>query len=133
MPEITLYRLYREKDRFVKWEGPGRASHSIDVENPPSPSTSWTVTRDLAGRPVMAYSPDALGDDGTLVVSLEGAPSFIATLLHAEDDYPRKYYFATDGGNHNPLKCPAFILRCEGEGRSPIPPWASFYVMVVGP
>ena len=132
MPTIKLYELSRVGDQLVKWVGPDGDTHTIDVVNA-APLNSWKFTQDSDGRPVMAYREVPSGSDGTLVVSLDGAPSIMATLLHNEDDFPRKYYFATDGGNNNPLGRPAFILQAEGENRSPVDRWANFRVMVVAP
>ena len=133
MPTIKLYELSRGASRFVKWVGPDGKAHYIDVLNPPT-GNLWAITNDSAGKPVMAYKPGFHpGEDGELVVSLEGALSIVATLMHNEDDFPRKYYFATDSKNNNPLDRPAFILRCEGLRQSPVEKWASLRVMVVVP
>ncbi|MGE3803026.1 MAG: hypothetical protein AB7H80_18560, partial [Candidatus Kapaibacterium sp.] len=98
MADLNLYRLWRENNSDVKWQGPDGVTHSIDISNPPNPPNDWAHTLDSNGKWVMAYKPGLSGEDGTLVVSLAGAPSIKATLLHDEDDTPRKYYFATDGG-----------------------------------
>ena len=137
MAEITLYRLYRERDSFVKWQGLDGDTHSIDAANP-APVGQWAFTLDSNSRPVMAYRlgyGDGHFSDGELVVSLEGAPSLLATLLHEGDDTPRKYYYATDGGwgNSNPLNRPAFILRAEGIRDMPVVRYAGFRVMIVSP
>ena len=122
---INLYSLSRTDNRFVKWNAPAGHSYFIDV------SGNDTVTLDVNGQPVMAYEKGKNGGDGKLVVSLDGAPSISATLLHSEDDKPRKYYFATDGWNNNPLNRPAFILQAEGLKGSPVESWARLVVMVV--
>jgi hypothetical protein len=119
---IKLYALGRGGDGFVVWKGPDGDTHSLDADNPPNPADSWAIVQDSQNRPVMAYSPSAFGSDGTLYVSIEGAPSRAATLLHDEDDAPRKLYYATDNGNgtENPLGRPAFILRGEGMRDCPV-------------
>ncbi len=135
MATIKLYQLSRGGDRFVKWSGPDGDTHSIDALNP-APPGQWAITQDSNGQSVMAYRPGGFPGgpaDGELVVSLKGAPSIAATLLHEEDDFPRKYYFATDGENNNPLGHAAFILRAEGISDMPVARWANFRVMVVAP
>lgn len=136
MAKIELYQLRRGGDDLVKWTAPDGNTYTINVSNPPNPPNQWAITYDANQKPVMAYSPDALGSDGTLVVSLDGAGSLAATLLHEEDDTPRKYYFATDTGNTTsttPLGRWSFILRTEGLSDSPVVRWANFKVMVVVP
>ena len=83
----------------------------------------------------MAYKRDKNGGDGWLVLSLDGAPSRIATLLHDEDDIPRKYYFSTDAKDdpNNPLQGPAFLLRCEGLRGSPVPVNVGLQIAVLKP
>ncbi|MGK7894362.1 MAG: hypothetical protein AB4372_12255 [Xenococcus sp. (in: cyanobacteria)] len=134
MATIKLYKLFRGEDRFVKWNAPDGQTYSIDALNP-APEGQWAITLDSQGKPVMAYRPRSNGpsSDGELVVSLDGAPSHIATLLHEEDDYPRKYYFATDVYHNNPLDRPAFILRAEGISDMPVQRWVGLRVMVVDP
>ncbi|MGF1465638.1 MAG: hypothetical protein ACFCGT_05860 [Sandaracinaceae bacterium] len=83
-------------------------------------------------KPVMGWRTRS-NDDDEIVVSLEGAPSIMATLSSNEDDFPKKYYFATDGGNNNPLGRHAFILRVEGYSHQcPVDRWAHLVVMVAG-
>ena len=135
MATIELYQLSRAGDGFVQWMGPDGDTHSINAINP-APPGQWAITQDSHGCPVMAYRPGGFSGgpaDGELVVSLDGAPSLIATLLHEQDDVPRKYYFATDAGNNNPLGRWAFILRAEGISDMPVARYVNFRVMVVTP
>lgn len=85
---------------------------------------------DTKGIPVIAYRYSGKSD-GELVVSLEGANSIAATLLHNEDDVPRKYYYATDGKNNTELKRPAFILKAEGISRCPVQKCCGLKIMTV--
>jgi hypothetical protein len=135
---ITLYRLHRERDRWVKWEGPDGVTHQLDALNHP-PLGQWAFVYDADNRPVMAWRQPFIIQtmapptflDAELVVSLDGAPSLAATLLHDDDDWPKKYYFATDGGNGNPLGRWAFKLLVEGVSDMPVATWVNLRVMVV--
>ena len=131
---VFVNRTTRYRTPIVKWLGPnsGPDGYTLDVSS--SIPDSWVYAYDSERKPVMAFKPGGSGEDGTLLLSIDGAPSLIATLLHAEDDEPRKYYFATDG-NHveNVLKRPAFILKCEGYSDCPVQEQAQFFVMIVKP
>lgn len=92
----------------------------------------WLTVNDDDGKPVMALYTKP-GIDAILEVSIDGANSVAATLLHAEDDNARRvYYCATDLGNTTVLQRPAFKLRAQGFEDSPIEINANFYVMCVG-
>lgn len=127
-PTIETYRLYGTLDNLIVWEAPDGMRYFLDPAN--APIDKYSFVRDGNGKKVMAYKPSSTGD-GELVVSLEGAVSIACTLLHYEDDFPRKHYFATDSGGNNPLERPAFILRAEGINNNPVPRAASFRVMCV--
>lgn len=131
MPTIHLYKFYRDKSDTVTWESPDGNTYKLDTSAPSTDQHGWVFTQDAAGKNVMAYRPGTFGADGTLVLALGPQRSLAATLLHDEDDFPRKYYFATDGGNNNPLRHRAFILCNEGEPGCPIAKFSSFQVMVV--
>lgn len=126
-PTIETYRL-RTPDKIIEWYAPDGMRYFLDPAN--APIDKYLFVRDGNGKKVMAYKPSSTGD-GELVVSLEGSVSIACTLLHDEDDVPRKQYFATDAGNNNPLDRPAFILRAEGERNNPVPRFSSFHIMCV--
>lgn len=131
MLTVELYSLSQDGSGVITWKGPDGDTHSLDVNNPAGPG-EYTIENDSNGKPVMAYKVGQGGDDGELVVSLEGAPSLAATLLHNEDDFPAKYYYATDTGNsRNPLGRWSFRIKTEGRKNSPFENWANFNVMVV--
>ncbi len=126
-PIIETYRLYGTNDSLIVWEAPDGMRYFLDPVN--APVDVYSFVRDGNGQKVMAYKPSST-EDGELVLSLEGAVSIACTLLHDEDDVPRKYYFATDA-NQNPLDRPAFILRTEGLKNSPVLRNSQFRVMCV--
>ena len=121
---IKLYELSRGSSGLVTWQGP-TGTYTINT------SRGDNEVADENGLPVLRYERGNLGEDGILYISLDGEPGLAATLLHFEDDRPRKYYFATDNGGSNPLGRPAFILRAEGIRTSPVPRFAGFKIMVV--
>ncbi|MGK7952525.1 MAG: hypothetical protein AB4368_27990 [Xenococcaceae cyanobacterium] len=125
-PTIETYKVSRGEDGLIVWEAPDGMRYFLDPAN--APIDKYSFVRDGNGKKVMAYKPSSTGD-GELVVSLEGAVSIACTLLHDEDDVPRKYYFATDARNNNPLERPAFILRAEGLSNSPVQRFALLRVM----
>lgn len=106
----------------------------------------WVTARENNspnGKIVMAYKRAFGGGDGMLVLSLEGASSYFAWLIHQEDDRPQKYYSAVDLGNSPFLpkeirdanaagaRIPYFILQLEGESGCPVPRWANLRVAVL--
>lgn len=131
--DFRTYRLWRDSSSFVSWQGPDGDTHSIDVSNP-AELGEYAITRDSSGKPVMAYrvgEPGSNFPDGEIIVAIDGAPSSAATLLHYDDDIPRKYYYATDSNSSNPLGRKAFRIRTEGLRESPIARYASLLVMSV--
>lgn len=70
--------------------------------------------------------------DDMVALTLEGGRSISCTLLHHEDDTPRKVYFATDAYNGCPSQTPGkpcFLLREEGNTSCPVRPWAGFEII----
>ena len=126
---MQTFDLYDDCDGIVKWEAPDGKIYQLDTSK--AEKGEWFFTYDENDLPVMAFKT-APSRDGELVVSLDGAKSFAATLLHNEDDTPRKLYFATDAGNNNPLKRPAFILRVSKIEGCPVAKCARFSVLCVG-
>jgi hypothetical protein len=125
-----MYYLRRHPSGVIYWDAPDGTTYGLDPAD--AVPYQWITVKDADGKPVMAYYTKP-GVDSILVVSLDGANSLAATLLHAEDDTARRvYYFATDAGNTNVLNRPAFILRAQGFEDSPIEVNANFYVMCVG-
>ena len=108
-----------------------------------SPDSTDSTHNAADGRPAIAlvfHQPHNLGqrEDGTLYLSIQGAPSRKATLLHDEDDFAdRVFYFAMDLGNNIEAprmkvdRRPAFILRAVGYPNSPIHINRSFSIMCV--
>ncbi len=114
----------------------------------------WRFTRER-GNPtpsmdrapfVMAFLPGRYpSNDGILVLSLEGADSHAAWLVHVDDDVPHKCYGAVDLGNSHLLpgeiraafrkgaRVPYFILRVAGEADCPVRPGANLGVAVLKP
>ena len=116
--DLQDFNLWSEgTDAIVNWNSPEGGTYRLDpAEAVPG---EWLVVNDDAGLPVMAFLHEP-GSDGTLVLSIDGAITNRALLVHHEDDFPRKYYYATDAGNNNELGRRAFILRAEGIEGSPV-------------
>jgi hypothetical protein len=126
---MATYKLSRDGASIVKWEAPDGSTYELDLSQ--ATPGQWHIINNSVGQAVMAYLTKP-GQDGELVLTLEGSKAGIAaTLLHQEDDRPRKLYFSTDGGNNNPLQAPAFQLKCEGVEGSPVQPWAAYQVLCV--
>lgn len=126
-----MYSLSAGGDGEVTYTAPDGKKYTLD---PSTAGTGWIFEREQnSGKPVIAFRRGRNGLEGELQVSLDGAPSLSATLLHSEDDVPREYYFATDIGNgrNNVLDRPAFILRLKGYTGCPVRKWAGFRIMVV--
>ncbi|MFV2061310.1 MAG: hypothetical protein ACC653_11555 [Gammaproteobacteria bacterium] len=51
------------------------------------------------GNAKVYYHPRGLGGNGILLFNINASPTMSCTLLHLEDDTPRAYMYATDGGN----------------------------------
>ncbi len=113
-----LYTLWADKNGMVWWNCPDGYRYGLMPRD-------GAMTFDIKGKPVMYYNK------GVLEVSLDGAISYSATLLHLDDDIPRKLYYATDGGNFTKLKRLAFILRAQGIKGCPVQKNAQYQVMVV--
>ena len=135
MATIELYDIWREWGTIVKWKGPGGIVHQVDTSD--VPASKWAYDND--DDPNIGYRQGYAGIPGRIVVSLEGNPSghrVAATLLHKEDDVPRRVMFATDGGNgshgHPKLnKKPTFILEVSNFRDCPVEINAGYRVMVV--
>ncbi len=127
---IEMFYLRRHPTGLIIWEAPDGNTYQLDPAA--AQPYQWLLVNDANGRPVMGlYTKPNV--DAILVVSIDGAKSIAATLLHAEDDTARRvYYFATDAGNTNALNRPAFVLRAQGFEDSPIEVNANFFVMCVG-
>ncbi len=129
-PPIEMFYLRSDPLGRITWVAPDGNSYTLDPAN--AQPFQWLIVNDDAGKPVMGFykKPNV---DAILVVSIDGAKSIAATLLHAEDDTARRvYYFATDAGNTNALNRPAFVLRAQGFEDSPLEVNANFFVMCVG-
>ncbi len=129
-PPIQMYYLRRHPSGTIYWHAPDGKIYGLDPAD--AKPYQWLTVDDDNGKPVMALYTKP-GIDAILEVSLDGANSVAATLLHAEDDNARRvYYCATDLGNTTVLQRPAFKLRAQGFEDSPIEVNANFYVMCVG-
>ena len=129
-PPINLYYLRRHNNGTIFWHAPDGKIYGLDPAE--AKPYEWLLVHNDDGKPVMALYTKP-GVDAILEVSLAGANSVAATLLHAEDDTARRvYYCATDLGNTTILQGPAFKLRAQGFEDSPIEINANFYVMCVG-
>ncbi len=118
-----------EKSKEITWEAPDRKGYTLIIPDIP-PANGWTVINDNAGKPVMALYQDAAKQkDAQLELSLDGAVSSCASLFHNEDDYPKVYAIATDGGNDTMLQRPAFIITQPGVKDCPIAAWSAFRVV----
>ncbi len=129
-PPIEMFNLRSDPNGRITWVAPDGNPYTLDPAN--AQPFQWLLVNDNNGKPVMGLykKPNV---DAILVVSLEGAKSIAATLLHAEDDTARRvYYFATDAGNTNALNRSAFVLRAQGFEDSPLEVNANFFVMCVG-
>ena len=116
--DLQDFRLWVEgTNQVVHWEAPDLDIYQLDPTQ--AVPGEWLVTSNREGQPIMAFLSEP-GSDGTLVLSLEGAITNRAILVHHEDDFPRKYYYSTDAGNNNVLEQRAFVLRAEGVEGSPI-------------
>lgn len=104
----------------------------IYILDPTTAGDTWIFEREQGtGKPVIGFRKGTSDRDAELLLSLDGASSLAATLLHDEDDHPRHYIFATDQGKNNALKRPAFILRQPGAKKSPLEKWAAFRILVI--
>lgn len=132
MPTFKFFKLSADGSGKVSYSAPDGQTYLL---NPSQAGNGWHMVYDTNQKPVMAYRKGIVASDydGELVVSLAGAGSIMSTLLHNEDDYPRKCYFSSDGGNNNPLNRPAFSFRVDGESNCPVRPWANYSIMVVQP
>ena len=149
---LALYSLRTDGNGVISWNAPDGKIYQLDPRG--APLAQWIYVNDTNGKPVMAYmsNPPTQGvgytvglrgksqpfkenpvtGDGVLVLSIDKAPGFSATLLCEENDVAdRQYYYATDGGNHNPLERPAFILRAAGIKGSPLKQYAGFRVLII--
>jgi hypothetical protein len=126
---VETYAFSADEDGVVRYEPPGGRTYELDPRL--AAPGRWLLIEDQTGRPVMGYRTQP-GENGTLLLSLDGACSLAATLLHEGDDFPRRYQYATDEGNENQLGRPAFILRAENVEGCPVAPWAGFRVLFAG-
>ena len=117
----------------IKYKAPDGKTYEFDPQTVPSDGRWHVVQHDDLNRPVLALRKHNGKRDAELAVSIEDSttrPS--VTLLHDEDDFPRKYYIAADAYNDdNPLNRPALKIKCEGESVSPVPRNAALKVMMV--
>lgn len=126
---METFALKGGDDSTVQWAAPDGKVYSLDPAK--AEPGKWLLVNDTQGKPVMGLLTQP-GKDGLLILSMEGAKSLAATLLHDEDDTPRQYYFATDGGNtDNPLKRWAFKLSAVGVKGSPVWRNAVFKILCV--
>ena len=129
-PPIQMYYLSRHPSGVIYWHAPDGNKYGLDPAD--AQPYQWLLVHDANGEPVMGLYTKP-GIDAILELSIDGANSIAATLLHAEDDNARRvYYCATDAGNTTVLKRPAFKIRAQGFADSPIEVNANFYVMTVG-
>jgi hypothetical protein len=126
---VETYAVSADEQGVVRYEAPDGQAYELDPEL--GAPGRWLIVEDRTGRPVMGYLTRP-GEDGTLLLSLDGACSLAATLLHDGDDFPRSYACATDEGNENELGRPAFILRAAGVEGCPVAPWAGFRLLCAG-
>jgi hypothetical protein len=126
---VETYAVSADERGVVRYEAPDGGTYELDPGL--AASGRWLTVEDQTGRPVMGYLSRP-GENGTLLLSLEGACSLAATLLHDGDDLPRRYVYATDEGNENELGRPAFILRAENVEGCPVARWAGFRVLCAG-
>ncbi len=129
MSTIETYKLHR-KDSELFYTAPDRSTYSIDLDE--AKIGEWLVVEDGDDKGVIALLKENDGFDATLILSLDKACSWAATLLHEEDDSADTvYYYATDMGNSTELKRPAFILRAQGLSECPVAKWKRFRIMCV--
>lgn len=128
---MEWFELRADEHGIIHWFAPDGKTYQLNPDNPAEPD-KWLLTHNTQGKPVMGLKVSA-NKDAVLIVSLEGAKGHATTLLHYEDDVPRQYYLATDGGNSdNPLNCWAFKLSTVGFKKSPVPAHAILRVLCVG-
>ncbi|MHC5210560.1 MAG: hypothetical protein ACYTG2_07575 [Planctomycetota bacterium] len=125
---VETYAFSANEDGVIRYEAPDGQAYELDPDLA-SPG-HWLLVEDEAGRPVMGFLTKP-GENGTLLLSLEGACSLAATLMHDGDDFPRRYVYATDEGNENELGRPAFVLRAENVEGCPVARWAGFRLLCV--
>lgn len=104
----------------IVWETPDGEFHQLESGDLSSAGVH-VVNRSDGGvtRPVMALRNED-GHDATLYLSLEGFGTPAGVILfRSGDDFPRKFYYAYDGHNHNVLGMPALVLRAQGARRTP--------------
>lgn len=132
MATFKFFNLSSDGSGKVKYNAPDGQAYILD---PSQAGSGWHKVYDTNQKPVMAFrrGVSSTDFDGELVVSLDGAGSIMSTLLHNEDDYPRKCYYSSDGGNNNPLNRAAFSLRVDGEIQCPVQKWSHYVIMVVKP
>lgn len=131
---IKTFYLRSDATGKIKFNAPDGETYTLD---PLTAGNDWIYENEQnSGKPVIAFRKGNDSRDGEIVVSLEGAPSISATLLHHEDDTPRNYIYATDGGNpgipeFDKHKRPCFRLRLQGHKGSPLLNYVGFRIMVV--
>jgi hypothetical protein len=127
-----LVRFERNGESLVRWDCPNGKSYFLN----PRPATIGNPVLERDGEDVMmsfSRSDGADGEDGILCLSLVGANSYAATLLHEEDDRPARHYFCVDSGNHrfNLTRRRALILRSQGVKGCPVEKDQKLRVMTV--
>lgn len=140
--EFETFRLKRGKST-IEWHGPDDI-YSLNPDDAPEGEWYMPVTaKDSAKIPKMAFIKNpgnkyfGSKTDSVLILSLEGACSRAATLLHdGDDEADREYYFATDSGNQThdkikewPVDQWAFILRSPSNVDSPVKHMSDFHVV----
>lgn len=123
----NLYGFSRVGDTIVRYTTPSGNSLGLNVAT--CAQDTWCCTQGSEGYEICYYNYSSSADD-MMTFTLDGATSIRCTLLHNEDDAPRKLYFATDGGNNcvPGSNKPCFMLRSAGDTGAPVRAWASYLI-----
>jgi hypothetical protein len=101
-----------DEEGIIYYDSPNGAT-TLDTNT--CPDTGWCCNADET----LCLNRQE-GKDALVEFSLVGAPNIRCSLLHNEDDSPRKLYYATDGGNGCHMNHSCARLKSEGVMDCPV-------------
>ncbi len=122
---LGKYYLSRGSGTIISYATPTNGTFTLDFST--CATDTWCCT---SGQEICLYNYSDPNLDDILELTLAGSNSLACTLLHYEDDQPRKYYYATDGGNDcGGMNTWCFRLKREGGNSNPIYTNSNFYII----